>query len=900
MRVSLIAGLAALLLSVDLAIAADAPLDRAARLDEEALRLYWAARYADGVPKARASLSLREKALGRTHPDVANSLEILGGLQHMLAKYADARSAHERALRIREQALGPAHPRVASSLSHLATLFEAMGDYPEALSLLERAVAIQERTLEPQHRDLAASLTSLGLVLRMTGQYAAARTHLERALRIREQGPIQMDLANTVFNLGSLAYGTGDYAAARALHMRALTIREHAVGAKHPDVAASLGSLALIHLATRNYAEARPLQERAAKIYEETLGPQHPYVASSLRILGLLLHGSGDLAAARQVYERALRLREQGLGPRHPGIAMVMYNLAEVHRAAGAHAAARTLYERALASARRQAVPELLWPVFVRLAAIREADGRLDEAVALYREGVDLLTRASAQFADEAARTRFLEADDKLSAYDALARLLLKLHHRHPGRGHDRDALAVIEAKKGRIIAEALASAPPIIQDATARAQLAQAQARRHHLSSLEKSLAAEQAKMPAQQSVERVRTLTTSLAKTKGEYLALVRPLLARYRSLFPDQEVIDPTTPAKFAAWLPPQTLAVSFFPSRDELYLFIVASGGVFRVKSRAVSQVDLFDLVRRYRELVAEAQHQRLSWDDDGSESYRRYVAPLHVVSLQLAEHLLGPLEDELRQSPNIILMPNDLLLHLPIHALPRRDGDARPRFLAETHVVSYLTRMEQAYLRPAAEARAELPLIALGNPDGSLRMASREVEALKGLRRTATLLDGAQATKAALLALIDQSGGANDLHFATHGVLDQRRPERSYLLMAGADERSQRLEIGEIRGLTLQTRLAVLSACDTAVGEEVPGAALVTLAAAFSEAGAESVVASLWKVEDEAAKDVMVAFHRALARQGRVAALQQAQGSVMREPRTRHPFYWAPFILIGGR
>jgi CHAT domain-containing protein len=146
-----------------------------------------------------------------------------------------------------------------------------------------------------------------------------------------------------------------------------------------------------------------------------------------------------------------------------------------------------------------------------------------------------------------------------------------------------------------------------------------------------------------------------------------------------------------------------------------------------------------------------------------------------------------------------------------------------------------------------------------------------------------------------------AGKFPDLHLATHGVLDPERPENSYLLMAGPDEKSQHLTIGEIAGLRLAPNgLAILSACETAVGEQVPGAALITLSAAFSQAGSQSIMASLWKVEDVATRDLMVAFHGALPKAGRAAALQQAQLSVLKNPATAHPFYWAPFILIGGR
>lgn len=141
---------------------------------------------------------------------------------------------------------------------------------------------------------------------------------------------------------------------------------------------------------------------------------------------------------------------------------------------------------------------------------------------------------------------------------------------------------------------------------------------------------------------------------------------------------------------------------------------------------------------------------------------------------------------------------------------------------------------------------------------------------------------------------------SDLHLATHGVLDRRHPERSYLAMAGTDDASSRLDIGEIAGLSLQDGFVILSACETAVGEQVPGAALITLASAFSQAGAQSIVATLWKVEDEATRVLMVEFHRSVPTLGRAAGLQQAQGRLLADAAKAHPFYWAGFVLIGAR
>ena len=162
-----------------------------------------------------------------------------------------------------------------------------------------------------------------------------------------------------------------------------------------------------------------------------------------------------------------------------------------------------------------------------------------------------------------------------------------------------------------------------------------------------------------------------------------------------------------------------------------------------------------------------------------------------------------------------MISNDLLLYLPIHALMRAQPDGSAHFLAETHAISTLTQLELVDLLSPAQPAANAPLLALANPDGTLPGASQEVRAIQRVRPAVTALEGPRATKAQFLSLVGQFP---DLHLATHGILDLERPERSYLLMAGSEETGQRLGIAEIAGLSLRNGLAILSACETAVGE----------------------------------------------------------------------------------
>jgi CHAT domain-containing protein len=138
-----------------------------------------------------------------------------------------------------------------------------------------------------------------------------------------------------------------------------------------------------------------------------------------------------------------------------------------------------------------------------------------------------------------------------------------------------------------------------------------------------------------------------------------------------------------------------------------------------------------------------------------------------------------------------------------------------------------------------------------------------------------------------------------LHFATHGLVSERAPYRSALVLARADGEDGFLQAREIYGLRLRSDLVVLSACQTARGSVIQGEGVESLAGAFLHAGARSVVASLWNVNDERTATFMEAFYRHLAAgQPSAAALRAAKLELLADPATASPRVWAAFVLIG--
>lgn len=143
-----------------------------------------------------------------------------------------------------------------------------------------------------------------------------------------------------------------------------------------------------------------------------------------------------------------------------------------------------------------------------------------------------------------------------------------------------------------------------------------------------------------------------------------------------------------------------------------------------------------------------------------------------------------------------------------------------------------------------------------------------------------------------------------LHFATHGFLDPKNPENSGLVLSMVDRQGQAqngfVGLQDIYRLQAPVDLVVLSACRTGLGKEVRGEGLIGLTRGFMYAGASSVIASLWTVDDEATSELMKRFYANLLQRqmNPAAALQAAQNSIRSEPQWRSPYFWAAFTLQG--
>jgi len=260
---------------------------------------------------------------------------------------------------------------------------------------------------------------------------------------------------------------------------------------------------------------------------------------------------------------------------------------------------------------------------------------------------------------------------------------------------------------------------------------------------------------------------------------------------------------------------------------------------------------------------------------------------------LGRDLLGPVRGALAGRRLVYLVPDGPLWEIPFAALQPSPHRALVEDVALAVAPSLTALAAWRAGAASAAARDEWEFLGVGES----RFGARAAAALYG-PTAHTLVDSA-ATEARVKA---EAGRARVLSFATHGVVEPASPLYSALVLApepAGSAQDGRLQAREILDLDLHADLAVLSACDTARGRIGAGEGVIGLSWAFAVAGARNTVVSLWSVDAASTAELMLEFHRAAQRgQPYPEALRAAELKLLRNPGTRHPFYWAPFVMIG--
>jgi len=261
--------------------------------------------------------------------------------------------------------------------------------------------------------------------------------------------------------------------------------------------------------------------------------------------------------------------------------------------------------------------------------------------------------------------------------------------------------------------------------------------------------------------------------------------------------------------------------------------------------------------------------------------------------QLYEALIEPFEKEL-EGKTLIVVPDVTLAYLPFAALMDKDE----KFLIEKHAVSTVASANVLKYCITKRKSGRNNILVFGNPDlGDSKMnlpyAQSEAENIAKQFPQTKLYMGKEATETQAKKIM---GNFDIVHIACHGEMNPQEPMRSCLRLAPDKDNDGRLEAGEILDMQLKAQLVVLSGCETGQGTFVGGNEILGLTRSLLYAGTPSIIASFWKVDDNATSTLMTSFYENLRTNTKAEALRKAQCKTMQIK--KHPYYWASFNLVG--
>jgi CHAT domain-containing protein len=324
-----------------------------------------------------------------------------------------------------------------------------------------------------------------------------------------------------------------------------------------------------------------------------------------------------------------------------------------------------------------------------------------------------------------------------------------------------------------------------------------------------------------------------------------------------------------------IPDNVTLIVYHSLAKRTYAWTVRRSGV-AVKALELERVALSADVRSFREAI------------------RQRTPETTVLSRRLYDHLIRPLE--LPSGEDVVIVPHGALHYLPFQALSGGAG-----FFIEERGISYLPAASVMKHFARAHETKRQRVLALGNPDLgsaglSLPGAEREVAHLRTVFPEAEVYVGAAATKQ---QLVRRAPSSDVVHVAAHAELDEIDPLYSVIHLAPVARQSGDLEAHEVYELDLSgVSLVALSGCNTGVGRVSRGDELWGFTRSFLAAGSRTLLVSLWQVEDEATALLMARFYGELGAGNLRSALRAAQLQLLRDARTRDPFFWAGFDAIG--
>jgi CHAT domain-containing protein/Tfp pilus assembly protein PilF len=825
----------------------------------------------------------------------AKILRSIGFTHAQTSAYSIALDFYQDALEIAKDIRD--RQKEAQCLMDIADVSWKRGSFSQAIKKYKESLGISR---ESGNRSSEFwTLVGMANVFLKTGEFSRSLEYYLKALEVNKQLKIRHQDAVLFSNIANIYANTGDHSKALDYYNQALDIHLETGSKNYEGI--TLNNIARLYSEQKDYKRALAFYQKALQIAKET-GDKR-FEANRLNNLADTYTHLENFSEALKCYVGALELA-QNLGTKEIE-ANVACSMGYLFEKSKGYAKAEEFFLKGLSISQEIGYSQKTWMAYAGLASVHKKQGEYPEALKQYKEALKVIEGMRSQIQLGEQRSGFLSG--KFEIYISLVSLLYELNQKQPMEGFGEESYHIAEKAKARAFLDSL-------QEGKTNLGSQLSMEFKEEENELLRKISAIQTELlkPQLSELKRVDYLK-ELEKVEEDYLHLIQ----RIRSSHPGYAQLVYPEPYQLDVirkkLLGPETAILEYLMGETDTFLFFVTESdfSIHKLSSRK----DLEDRVNDYASLLKTGAAKEFQAFSAGKRLY---------------QELIGPVKDKIGSIKRLIIIPDGKLNFLPFETLidPRNNGQSH--YLINDFRISYAPSANAliSLLDRKNPKTQQKDLLAFADPDydyssnssekidaddilrefymeqgfdfSPLKYSAEEVSQISKLikkkARDVYTKKDAKEEKIKSLHLADYE----IIHFATHGFIDEQVPLRSSLLMALDEDPGEDgfFQAREIYSTVLNANLVVLSACQTGRGKLERGEGVMGLARAFLYAGAESVVASLWSINDKATSVFMSYFYKGLSQgMSKEEALQKAKQEMIKS-RYKHPFYWAPFVLNG--
>ncbi len=878
---------------------------------------------------------------------VGRTLNNLGEVYRLTGRYDRAVGSYEKSTAIAEE-IGD-REAVGNALNNLGLVYKDWGQYDKAVEYYKRSLTVAQTIGNP--RGAGRTLNNVGMVFADWGRYDKAVEYYLKSLSISEEIGDRRMVGKTFNNLGLVYWDWGRYGKAVEFYEKSLKVADE-VGSR-PGEGRIFNNLGLVYADWGQYDRAVEYYHKALSISRE-IGDRQ-MVGKTLNNLGLVYAHRGEYEAALKNYQMGLAIYEElkvptkwpknlvanlyldkgDLAVAEPLVREAGYwsTLGRFFLLSSNYGKSKDYYEKLQTHAEKNRNANNLFTAYTGLGLTYEGMGKDADAAKCYRTAV-LFTEELRSTLTPAQREKFFDVMIagfyRTEPYEGLARVLMKMKN-------PEDAFTTSEYTRARLFAEALTR----LSDGTGSDVPVEVFKEDKDLN--DKIAAMKKSRQKAYEKNDKllIKSLEPQIVAMEAKFHGHVEMLREKYplfaATRYP-QPMALPQTALEDNEWV------LSYDVTDLGLIVYLTKGKSLVKALFKKTPRKELDKLVRAFRKPL------EMKAGDSFVEKLEQFD---FAAGKKLTDILLADILPEIPEKTPLIVVPDDSLGVLPFDMLVLNNGghvksDRRvpytsgAYFFGDRNPISYYQSVTALTLaRTFAQKRHSHPdvlimddpvfeaddprLKSMGRSErtrlqkslpGNLMSVRNEIDITfdrlpltAKLGESLTRLDpaktrrytGLDASKSTLLDSPLERYGS--MVFATHGYFGRdlpgvMEPVLILTLVGQPKGRDGYFRMSEVMGLKIDADIVALTACQTGLGRRLTGEGVMGMGRAFQYAGAKTALMSLWTVDEKASVNLVESFFRHLkAGESKLRALELAKGEI-RNAGYDHPFFWAPFILVG--